>query len=138
MVRPPVWSSKGRPMQRFFELMSATFCAQGCSCSIRLRKCGAKSKVVYARPKGERTIGTRLRFNDQQRRRLAFKVKSICRKALSRFASIVTPNMLLAWHRRLIAHKYDFSSKRNPGRLLIAPDLREPVLKMAREHRSWG
>ena len=28
----------------------------------------------------------------------------------------MTPETLLAWHRRLVAAKYDGSSKRNPGR----------------------
>jgi putative transposase len=36
-------------------------------------------------------LGKRPRFNDEQRRRLAAKGKSIGRKGLARFASIVTP-----------------------------------------------
>lgn len=64
--------------------------------------------------------------------------KSIGRKALLRFASIVTPDTLLAWHRRLIAKKYDSSTKRKAGRPLTAADIRELVVKMARENRSWG
>ena len=36
-------------------------------------------------------LGKQQRFNDNQRRRLAIKGKSIGRKALLRFASIVTP-----------------------------------------------
>jgi putative transposase len=78
------------------------------------------------------------RFNDPQRRRLAVKGKSIGRKGLLRFARIVNPDTLLAWPRRLIARKYDSGSKRNPGRRLTAGDIRERVLKMARENRSWG
>jgi transposase InsO family protein len=83
-------------------------------------------------------LGKRPRFNDDQRRRLALKGKPVGRKGLLRFASIVTPDTLLAWHRRLIAKKYDSSTKRKPGRPLTAADIRELVLKMARENRSWG
>src|SRR5439155_18301251 len=83
-------------------------------------------------------LGKRPRFNDDQRRRLAAKGKSIGRKGLARFASIVTPDTLLAWHRRLIAKKYDSSQKRRPGRPPTAADTRELILKMARENRSWG
>ena len=54
-------------------------------------------------------LGKQRRFNDNRRRRLAIKGKSIDRKALMRFASIVTRDTLLAWHRRLIAQKYDSS-----------------------------
>ncbi len=70
-------------------------------------------------------LGTRPRFNENQRRRLAAKGKPIGRKGLARLAGIVTPDTLLAWHRRLIAQKYDSSKKRNPGRPATAADIRE-------------
>ena len=57
-------------------------------------------------------LGKRPRFNDDQRRRHAIKGKLIGRKGLARFASIVTPDTLLACHRRLIAKKYDSSKTR--------------------------
>ena len=53
-------------------------------------------------------IGSRrLRFNDDQRRRLAAEAKKLGRKILAQVATIVTPQTLLAWHRKLIAQKYD-------------------------------
>ena len=58
----------------------------------------------------------RLRFNDDQRRRLAAKAKGLGRKLLREVATIVTPETLLVWHRRLIAQKYDGSGKRGRGR----------------------
>ena len=58
----------------------------------------------------------RLRFNDDQRRRLAAKAKGLGRNLLREVATIVTPETLLAWHRRLIAQKYDGSGKRGCGR----------------------
>src|SRR6185436_8984977 len=54
----------------------------------------------------------RLRFTDDQRGRLARKAKKIRFGKLREIAAIVTPQTLLAWHRRLIAKKYDSGSKR--------------------------
>ena len=59
--------------------------------------------------------GRRLRFTDEQRRRLGVKAKALGRKALDQFAGIVTPDTLLRWFRNLVAKKYDGSSKRGPG-----------------------
>ena len=42
-------------------------------------------------------------FNDDQRRRLAIRAKRLGRKLLAEVATLVTPDTLLAWHRRLIA-----------------------------------
>jgi len=83
-------------------------------------------------------LGRRPRFNDDQRRRLAAKAKKIGRDQLQRFASIVTPQTLLDWHRRLIARKYDGSSARSPGRPPTPAEVRELILTMARENRAWG
>jgi hypothetical protein len=48
----------------------------------------------------EQLGGRRLRLNDDQRRRLASKAKGLGRKVLAEVATIVTPETLLAWHRR--------------------------------------
>lgn len=47
-----------------------------------------------------------MRFTDE-RRRLAVKTKGRGRRLLFELGAIVTPEALLAWHRRLIAQKYD-------------------------------
>ncbi len=49
----------------------------------------------------------RLRLNDDQRRRLAAKAKTLGRRLLREAATILTPQTLLAWYRKLIAQKYD-------------------------------
>jgi putative transposase len=52
----------------------------------------------------------RLRFSDDQRHSLAAKARLLGRKMLAEMATIVTPETMLRWHRRLIANKYDGST----------------------------
>ena len=80
----------------------------------------------------------RMRFSDDQRRRLAARAKAIGRKLLQEIAIIVTPETLLAWHRKLIAEKYDGSVRRGPGRPRTAAEIAALVTRMATENRSWG
>ena len=56
----------------------------------------------------------RLRFNDDQRRRLAAKAKALGHRLMKEMTPIVTWETLLAWHRKLIAQKYDGSGRRAP------------------------
>ena len=53
----------------------------------------------------EQLKGKRLRLTDDQRRRLAAKGKRIGRRLLVQVATIVTPDTILRWHRKLIAAK---------------------------------
>ena len=92
-----------------------------------------ENRVLREQP-GDR----RLRFTDDQRRRLAAKAKGLGRKILAEVATIVTPETLLAWHRRLIAQKYDGSGRRSPGRPRTAGELEALVVRMAEENRDWG
>jgi putative transposase len=65
----------------------------------------------------EQLGGCRVRFNDDQRRRLAVKAKGLGRKILVEFATIVTLETLLAWH-RMISKKYHGTVSANPGRIV--------------------
>jgi transposase len=80
----------------------------------------------------------RLRFNDDQRRRLAAKAQGLGRKLLADVATIVTLQTLLAWHRKLIAQKYDGGKNRRPGRPRKASEIEKLVVRMAEENRGWG
>src|SRR5215467_11473354 len=86
----------------------------------------------------EQLGGRRVRLNDNQRRRLAVKAKVLGRKALAEVATIATPETLLAWHRKLIANKYDGTAQRGPGRPRKAVDIETLVVKLAEENRDWG
>ena len=50
----------------------------------------------------------------------------------------VTPAALLAWHRRLIARKWDCISRRRPGRPSTAAAIRKLVIRIATENPAWG
>jgi transposase InsO family protein len=80
----------------------------------------------------------RLKLTDEQRRRLAAKAKGLGRKLLTEVATIVTPETLLAWHRRLIAQKYDGSASRGPGRPRTRGEVEALIVRMAEENRDWG
>lgn len=86
----------------------------------------------------EHLKGKRIRFTDKQRRRLAVKAKKLGRKVLHALETIVTPDTLLRWHRRLIAKKYDSSQKRRPGRKPVMTKIRSLAVLFALENRSWG
>jgi len=86
----------------------------------------------------EQLGGRRLRFTDDQRRRLAARAKGLGRRALAQIAMIVTPETLLAWHRKLIARKYDGTARRGPGRPRAEEEIESLVVQMAIENRDWG
>jgi transposase InsO family protein len=50
----------------------------------------------------------------------------------------VTPATLLAWHRRLVARKWDYTSGRRPGRPPTAAAIRKLVIRMATDNPAWG
>ena len=82
--------------------------------------------------------GRRLRFTDEERRRLSVKAKALGRKILEQFGGIVTPDTLLRWFGNLGAKKYDGSVKRGPGRPRMRDRIADLVVQMANENQSWG
>ena len=57
----------------------------------------------------QRLRGKRIRFSDAERALLARKAKAVGRKALLELDTLVSPDTLMRWHRRLVAQKWDFS-----------------------------
>src|SRR3954452_14410558 len=84
----------------------------------------------------EQLGGRRLRFTDAQRRRLAAKAKGLGRRALAAVATIVTPETLLAWHRKLIARKYDGTARRAPSKPRMGSQIESLVIQMATDNRD--
>jgi putative transposase len=83
--------------------------------------------------------GRRLRLADDQRRRLAAKGKTLGYRALHEVATIVTPDTIMAWHRKLIARKWDYSGRqRRTGRPAVMQTIADLVVRMATENPRWG
>ena len=92
-----------------------------------------ENRVLQAQIKGP------LRLTDGERRTLAEIAKKLGKKALEEIANIVKPDTLLAWHRRLIAKKFDGSKKRKyPGRPRIDEKLEELIVRFATDNPRWG
>ena len=79
------------------------------------------------------------RLQDSERKNLAEKGKPLG-KFLAEVITIVEPETLLKWHCRLVARKWDFSSRRpaKPGRRPIPIEMERLVVRLARENSGWG
>ena len=78
------------------------------------------------------------RLSDDQRRRLAIKGKAVGRKGLFEIPTLFRPDTILGWHRKLVALKHDYSSRRGPGRPPVMVEIRELVVRFATDNPSWG
>jgi transposase InsO family protein len=84
-------------------------------------------------------IQGRVRLNDGERQTLAEIGQRLGKQVLAEVATIAKPDTILAWHRKLVAQKFDGSQQRKaPGRPKIDPELEGLVVRMAKENRSWG
>jgi hypothetical protein len=81
----------------------------------------------------------RVRLSDGERTARAEIGQKLGKQALKDVATIVKPDTMLGWHRKLVAQKFDGSMQRQaPGRPRIAPELEALIVRMAEENRSWG
>src|SRR5262245_16951842 len=83
--------------------------------------------------------GRRLRLTDTERRRLATLVYPLGPQRLKEVATLVTPETLLRWYKRLIAQKFDGSRYRRPlGRPRVTEEIEQLVVQMAEDNPTWG
>lgn len=77
----------------------------------------------------------RPRFEAHDRLLLAALSRMLPRHSWNVF--LVRPETLLRWHRRIVARRWPYPHRR-PGRPPIGRELREVILRLARENPSWG
>jgi putative transposase len=85
--------------------------------------------------------GKRIKFTERQRRRLAEFGRRLGWRRLVKYCGVVTPGTIYAWHRRLIAKKYDSSEQRKGkpmGRPPKSDETRKLVIRLALENKAWG
>jgi len=83
-------------------------------------------------------VSGRVLLTDPERRNLAEKAVALG-KLMTDTVTIVKPDTILRWHRRLVAEKYDGSKRRKSGgRPPVAPEIEMQVVAMAGENPSWG
>ena len=80
----------------------------------------------------------KLNLNNTQRRKLAKAGKKLGRKGLKEYASIVTPDVILGWHRRLVALKYTAKRKIKTDRQKEMEVIKELCVKFADENPTQG
>ena len=81
----------------------------------------------------------RILLNDKQRRKLAILGRRLGRGVLSKVCCAFSPDTILMWHRKLVAHKYDGSKNRGKGgRPRISDYLRQLIIYMAKDNKHLG
>ena len=92
-----------------------------------------ENRILRAQIKG------RQRLTDGERKTLAEIGKKLGKQVLGEVASIVKPETILDWHRRLVAKNFDGSKNRTyPGRPKIDAKVEDLIIRLAKENRSWG
>jgi len=93
----------------------------------------AENRILRDQIKGQ------LHLSDTERHTLAEIGKKLGKKALEEVAQVAKPDTILAWHRKLVAQKFDGSDQRKSlGRPRVDKELEDWVVHMAKENRSWG
>jgi putative transposase len=75
-------------------------------------------------------------YRPAERALLALLSRLIPKKSWCK-AFVVTPDTLLAWHRRLVARRWTYPNAK-PGRPQIDDEIQALVVRLARENERWG
>jgi transposase len=84
-----------------------------------------------------RQLRGRLRWDHADRLWLAALSRLVSRRRWPKVFP-VTPATLLRWHRDLVARKWDYTSRRRPGRPPTGTAVKALIIRMARENPAWG
>ncbi|MEZ4273219.1 MAG: hypothetical protein R3C68_17820 [Myxococcota bacterium] len=86
----------------------------------------AENRMLRGQIKG------RLNLCDAERITLAKLGKALGKKALKEVANVVKPETILAWHRKLVAKKFDGSKNKYPGRPKINGQVEALIVRLPR------
>ncbi len=117
----------------------AARCLLGCLMVLARREVSKDAELLVLRHENavlRRQIG-RVRYQPADRLWLSALSRLIPRRRWGEVFA-VTPATLLAWHRRLVTHKWDYTSRRRPGRPSTAAAIRKLVIRIATDNPTWG
>jgi transposase InsO family protein len=92
-----------------------------------------KNRVLRSRlPEG------RLRFTDAERKRLAARGAEIGRALIADVATLVSPDTILRWHRKLVAAKCTFKANTKSDRAGLMAKIGALAVRFAQDNPTWG
>jgi putative transposase len=114
-------------------------CLLGCLMALARREVSKDAELLVLRHENAvlRRQISRVRYQPGDRLWLSALSQLIPRRRWGEVFA-VTPATLLAWHRRLVTRKWDYSSRRRPGRPSTAAAIRKLVVRMAMDNPTWG
>jgi putative transposase len=114
-------------------------CVLGCLTVLARREASKDAELLVLRHENAvlRRQVSRVRYRPADRLWLAALSKLIPRRRWGEVFA-VTPATLLAWHRRLVSRKWDYTSRRHPGWPPTAAAIRKLVIRIATENPAWG
>ena len=114
-------------------------CLLGCLMMLTRRQVSKDAELLVLRHENavlRRQIG-RVRYQPGDRLWLSALSRLVPRRRWGEVFA-VTPATLLAWHRRLVARKWDYTSRRRPGRPSTTAAIRKLVIRIATDNPGWG
>jgi putative transposase len=114
-------------------------CLLGCLTMLTRRQAAKDAELLVLRHENAvlRRQVSRVRYRPADRLWLAALSRLVPRRRWSE-VFMVTPATLLAWHRRLVARKWDYTGRRRPGRPSTAAAIKKLVIRIVTENPAWG
>jgi putative transposase len=114
-------------------------CLLSCLMVLARREASKDAELLVLRHENAvlRRHAGRVRYQPADRLWLAALSRLIARRRWDEVFA-VTPATLLAWHRRLVTRKWDYTSRRRPGRPPTAPAIRKLVIRIATDNPMSG
>jgi putative transposase len=128
-----------RRMQLLSVLYQLVRCLLGLSALLGRRDLSKEAELLVLRHENAvlRRQVSRVRYTPADRVWLAALSRLLPRRCWAEVFA-VTPATLLAWHRRLVSRRWDYTARRRPGRPPTAAAIKKLIIRMATENPTWG